>query len=436
MKKLSREEFIEKANKIHEGKYDYSKVEYSDSQTKVCIICPTHGEFFQKPNDHLQGKGCKKCSKNDKLTTEVFVEKARLIHGDKYDYSKVEYKAANEKVIIECPIHGVFEQTPYNHTNRGQGCPYCAGKGGIQTHILKAIKVHGGKYDYSEANGTDKDGKIKIICPTHGPFYQKMTSHLSGCGCPSCNPNKKKTEDEFKSAATVKYGDTYGLDKVCYVNSKTKVTITCKKHGDFKITPNSFLNGRGCPLCGRERTTKASTYSFDTFTEKANSIHDGKYIYNKGSFDNRQSERDIMITCPIHGEFRQSYVKHLQGHGCPRCNDSHLERKVKTLLERKGAQFSQQQTFEWLVNKANLYLDFYLPKHNIAIECQGVQHFEPIKSFGGEESLTLIKERDEAKRRLCEAHGIKLIYFANKAYEEGIITDEQKLIEAIDTFEK
>ena len=116
-RQLAAKQFEQKAKKIHGDKYDYSLVEYINSQTKVKIICPIHGVFEQKPNGHLSGRGCSKCkpdkiSKKLSFTTEEFVKKAKEIYGDKYDYSLVDYKSAKEKVKIICSIHGVFEQTP------------------------------------------------------------------------------------------------------------------------------------------------------------------------------------------------------------------------------------------------------------------------------------------------------------------------------------
>ena len=129
-KRLTKEEFVEKARKVHGDKYDYSKVEYQDNRTKVCIICPQHGEFWQKPNDHLNGCGCKPCSLitrsiKQKMTQEEFLSRAKEIHGDKYDYSKTEYQSATKHVIITCPLHGDFWQTPNRHINAYQGCPTC-----------------------------------------------------------------------------------------------------------------------------------------------------------------------------------------------------------------------------------------------------------------------------------------------------------------------
>lgn len=123
-KRKSNDEFIREAQSIHHNKYDYSKVEYVNNKTKVCIICPEHGEFSQTPSDHLNGKGCPQCAGNVRCDKDTFIEKAKHIHNDRYDYSKVEYVNAHTKVCIICPEHGEFWQTPNNHLN-GNGCPLC-----------------------------------------------------------------------------------------------------------------------------------------------------------------------------------------------------------------------------------------------------------------------------------------------------------------------
>ena len=128
-KKKTTNQFIEEAKKIHNDKYDYSKVEYINTETKVCIICKQHGEFWQKPYKHLQGQGCIKCareldSKRKMKNKDFFIEKAQNIHNGKYDYSKVEYKGIKNKSIIICPIHGEFKQALGNHLE-GKGCPIC-----------------------------------------------------------------------------------------------------------------------------------------------------------------------------------------------------------------------------------------------------------------------------------------------------------------------
>jgi len=144
MKKSNVDEFIKKAMKKHGNKYNYSKVNYINSLTKVCIICPIHGEFWQRPDMHLSRNGCKLCSIGDRtkklsLTTDDFIKKAINVHGNRYDYSKVSYTKTEEKVKIICDKHGIFFQTPHKHLN-GHGCPKCASSKGeevIRNYLIE-----------------------------------------------------------------------------------------------------------------------------------------------------------------------------------------------------------------------------------------------------------------------------------------------------------
>lgn len=199
-KKLTTEEFVKRAREVHGDKYDYSKVKYVDIHTEVCIICPKHGEFLQKPSYHLRGNGCSKCgvvSKQKKLssTTKEFIKKAREVHGNKYNYSKVKYVNSHTNICIICPEHGEFKQTPSMHLE-GHGCPKCAGVGKLNTieFINRARDVHGDKYDYSKIEYVDANTKVRIICPKHGEFKQTPAAHLKGQGCPNCNCSKLESE--------------------------------------------------------------------------------------------------------------------------------------------------------------------------------------------------------------------------------------------------
>ena len=199
-KRLTKEEFIERSNKFHKNKYDYSKTEYVRNNDKVCIICPIHGEFWQRPSDHMRGIGCRLCYGNEKKTKEKFIENARKIYGDKYDYSKVEYDGNKKKVCIICPIHGEFWQRPNDHLS-GYGCRICANnfKKTTEQFIKDAKIVHGDKYDYSKVDYIGAHVKVCIICPIHGEFWQAPNNHLSGTNCPYCNcGNKSKMEDNIR----------------------------------------------------------------------------------------------------------------------------------------------------------------------------------------------------------------------------------------------
>lgn len=195
------EEFIEKARKVHGDKYDYSRTDYVNNATKVCIICPEHGEFFPTPNNHLRGSGCPICGllRNIHKRThskEQFVQKSNKKHGNKYDYSKVEYTNSKTKVCIICPEHGEFWQIPHDHT-QGAGCPMCnkSNKLTTETFIIRAKEKHGERYDYSKVGYINSITKIEVICPIHGSFKIAPSEHLQGQGCPICShgfPIEKK----------------------------------------------------------------------------------------------------------------------------------------------------------------------------------------------------------------------------------------------------
>ena len=322
-KKMTTEEFITLAKNVHGDKYDYSKVEYVSSDKKVCIICPKHGEFWQVPNSHLQGRGCPVCGAETRResrtkTTYDFITKAREIHGDKYDYSKVEYKGANVDVCIICPEHGEFWQRPTNHLT-GKGCPKCAGRTTLtrEDFIAKAREVHGSnKYDYSKVEYVNAKTKVCIICPEHGEFWQLPDHHLKGAECPKCH-GRGKTTEEFITELRDVHGDKYDYSKVEYVKNSVKVCVICPEHGEFFATPANLLKGRGCPKCAQLKRGATQRLSKNDFITKAREIHGDKYDYSKVKYVN--SITNVCIICPEHGEFWQRPNVHLRGAGCPKC---------------------------------------------------------------------------------------------------------------------
>ena len=195
--KKTKEDFIKQANEIHNDKYDYSKVDYIANKIKVKIICPIHGEFEQRPNDHLRTKGCNKCGiSNTKIKTtdtiEQFIEKAKKVHGDLYDYSKVKYINNRTKVEIICDKHGSFFQKPNSHIDSGYKCTNCC-KTTKQTkqQVLDIFKnIHGDEYDYSKFEYVNNLTKSTIICKKHGEFLQRPKQHRRGEGCPVCGIEK------------------------------------------------------------------------------------------------------------------------------------------------------------------------------------------------------------------------------------------------------
>jgi hypothetical protein len=349
--KYNTKTFVEKAKEIHGDKYDYSLVEYKNSQSKVLIICKAHGIFKQIPANHIRKnnpRGCPNCAKNKKLTTETFIEKAKKIHGDKYDYSLVEYGGANKKIKIICPKHGVFKQKGFLHLQK-YGCQICGNsvKLTTKTFIKKARRIHGNRYDYSLVEYKNSHLKIKIICSIHGVFEQKPNNHLSGQNCNKC--------------------------------------------GEIVRSNNIILNAK------------------ITFTKKVKKIHSDKYDYSLVKYVNNRSKIDII--CPEHGVFQQKPNSHLSGHGCPDCNISKGELKIKEILDKKNINYEFQKSFDNCKNYNNkkFKFDFYLPKQNILIEYDGKHHFEPLKYFGGLDSFKIIKEYDSIKNDYAKNNNIKLI---------------------------
>jgi hypothetical protein len=180
------ESFLKKAQLVHGDKYDYSMVSYQHSTSKVSIICPQHGAFSQAPSNHLTGNGCPKCGNSS--NAQEFIIKAQQVHSEKYSYTSCRYKNNRSIISIICPQHGPFNQSAANHL-AGRGCPACANvfRGDTEYFVQKARQQHGEKYDYSQVKYVDTRKKVLIVCPQHGQFEQSPSIHLKGAGCLSCS---------------------------------------------------------------------------------------------------------------------------------------------------------------------------------------------------------------------------------------------------------
>lgn len=322
-KRLTTEEFILKAIKIHGYLYDYGKTKYVRTNEKVIITCHEHGDFFQTPNKHLYGRGCPICGGSKQLTTDEWIAIVKRIHGDTYNYSKTNYINAKTPVTIICEAHGEFRQVPDKH-RIGQGCPTC----GIKKHkeygeklaakageefIQKAKSTHGEKYDYSKVKYSRSDKVVTIICKEHGEFYQTPDSHLVGSGCPKCI-GRNRTLDEWIQLCKRKHNNNYSYEAVTFVKMSDKVTISCPKHGEFIQKAIDHMMGKGCPTCG------ARIPSTDEWIERARTVHGNTYDYSKAVYKNTISS--VTIICYKHGEFMQRAGHHLEGRGCPSCAGS------------------------------------------------------------------------------------------------------------------
>ena len=232
-----------------------------------------------------------------------------------------------------------------------------------------------------------------------------------------------KTEIFINKAIQV-HGNKYDYSKVNYIDCNTKVCIICPEHGEFWQSPRCHLRGRGCSLCSKNK--KLTT---EEFIKRAKEIHSDKYDYSKVNYVNGYTK--VCIICPEHGEFWQEPHEHLRGGGCPICKDSKLEKEIRKFLIKNKIEFEEQKTFDWLKYKSNLFLDFYLPKYNAAIECQGRQHFDNSDDyFGGEKNISEILSRDNIKLEKCSEHGIKIYYYSKLGieYPYDVFEDKNELL--------
>ena len=248
--KSTSEEFIRKSKLIHGKRFKYDNVNYIDRNTEVMITCPVHGDFLQKPSNHLSGKGCNECGGKIKLTKQIFIEKSKLIHGERFKYDNVNYINRRTTVMITCSVHGDFPQTPNSHLS-GAGCSKCSGKIKKTTKefIEKSKLIHGNKYSYRNVNYIDSKTLVIITCCHHGDFPQIPSSHLSGKGCNKCGGKIKLTTEKFIKKAKLIHGDKYSYDNVNYIDRNTEVMITCPYHGDYLQAPDNHLSGSGCKKC-------------------------------------------------------------------------------------------------------------------------------------------------------------------------------------------
>lgn len=394
-----RDDIIAACIEVHGDKYDYSQVEekISNMKDKISIICHKlnslgveHGLFKQPLNRHLKGRNCPICvGKNVTLGSDEILARAKKIHGNNYEYVSVERDDENKAFIVAIchhrdengVEHGLFKQSYMHHVHRKQGCPICryiksaASNRRLLSKVIDlAKKVHGNKYDYS---------LIK----------------------------------------------TYENDRIPY-------PIKCIKHNHIFLQTfnNHIKNKEGCPICGMEKSALSRRYNLQKWIDLAIKKHGDKYGYDKvhETFENKDGI--VHIYCRKHKYyFKQRKANHIFGQGCPICKESKLEIEISKFLEENHIKFIRQQTFDWLVNKKNMFLDFYIPEFNVAIECQGKQHFKEGGWTTDESEYLEIEQRDKLKRALCKENNIKLIYYSNLGidYPYRVIEDKQVLLSEI-----
>lgn len=353
-------------------------------------------------------------------TTEQFISEAKKIHGNKFDYTLTNYINNRTAIKIICPIHGLFEQMPNVHIKAKSGCPKCrydysskSLRKTTKSFIEKAMKIHP-EYDYSQVEYITAKTKVKIICHKHGIFLMKPNHLLGGQGCPKCGTermanNQRISHEEFINQVKKIYPQ-YDYSKSKYIDSKTKVSVICPEHGEFKISPGDIFHGNcGCPKCGILRRVKAQTKTTEQFIKEARKIHGDRYDYSLVEYTNNKTK--VKIICPIHGLFEQSPQSHLKdGQNCPRCSISQGEEKIMIWLNNHKYSINQdyitQKRFKEL---GGLSYDFYIPSKNLLIEFNGIQHYKICKYSDSLKKLKEQRHRDWIKRKFAKDKGIRLL---------------------------
>ncbi len=342
------------------------------------------------------------------VTTEEFIRRARLTHGDRYLYDRTEYRGANIKVVITCPTHGDFLQIPREHAPRGSGCQKCGQarsrpRVGRDEFIRRAREVHGDTYDYDLVNYEGSSVPVLIGCRLHGVFAQSPENHAGSQrqGCPTCGiaratTRRRKTQQQFEDEARATHGDRYDYSLSEYRSVKQKIRIICREHGPFDQLPHDHLRGRGCSVCAGVRPRDTLR-----FVAEARAVHGDRYGYSNVQYTNANAKVDIV--CPDHGVFTQLAAVHLNGGGCGRCAGTarkSLDEFIAAATAVHGDFYDYSQT------------NYLTRQKPVAIQCPSHGEFvqRPAHHLRGVGCPACSSSRGERKvREVLEEHGLHFV---------------------------
>ena len=312
------------------------------------------------------------------MDTSSFIKKHKKKSIFEWDYSKTIYNGYLSPITLTCPVHGPVEVKTAEYALKGTGCKKCIvsnlKKKNLNYFISKAKKYHGDLYDYSMIKEDAKARDIvKIICPTHGTFEQRLSAHCSGQGCPKCKNDRTKIskfEIQKRISSTTPF---VSLVFNSYISVTDLAQFECSKHGSFTGKVNSILNNTLiCPFCGYELTAEKISKDRNLYIAEANIVHNFKYDYS--NFYPLTSKDLGPVKCPIHGDFQTSWNYHIHNKsGCPKCggqlsvNEDEIFNYIKSLLPDNEVVIGRSKP-NFLNGKE---LDIYVPNKNFAIEYNG-----------------------------------------------------------------
>lgn len=269
--------------------------------------------------------------------------------------------------------------------------------------------VHKGEYDYSLINYKNDETKIVILCKIHGKFKQSPSSHKKGSGCPLCGRKKIglsqiNSKEKFVEKVNKIHPNSFSFEKTIYQGAHKKLIVTCLKcKKDKKTSPVNLYYIEGCNCC----TKRKPKLRIQDIIIRFNKIHDEKYDYSLIKKTN-SSRSLIKIICPHHGVFKQQIDTHLyKKSGCPKCKGSRGESRILRILNDKNIKYYYQYRVK--INNSYHYFDFYIPENNLIIEFNGIQHYNSIGFFGGDNALNIIQKRDKIKQKYCLDNKIEML---------------------------
>ena len=349
-KNLGEVEILKRLRKVHGNKYEFEIPANVRTNIKIKFFCKLHGQSEALVSQLLAGNGCKNCgrvaaSTKRALTTKQWVAKAKIIHGDKYDYSKTKYINSKTKVTVTCSRHGDFEINPSNHIQPTlrRGCKGCSGgkilnfdnstKKLSQNEFLKRVKGATTKnLDFSKSIYNGQRETVKVICKIHGEFEAWPHNLFAGQSCPSCasiETGKKHRVDPIVITERLNshFGSKYEIDQNSIKMVTKKIKLKCEKHGWFDGLLSNLLQSSGCPICTSQRVAKIrnkkNTLTKGQIIKRFKLVHGDRYDYS--SIEPNGTISVVKIKCEKHGVFEQKVSTHFSGKGCPDCG---LEQKA------------------------------------------------------------------------------------------------------------
>jgi hypothetical protein len=329
------------------------------------------------------------------MTKQEFLDRARDKHGYKYEYLNLSDKILSSDNIQMGYKGEVYTQKVVKHILLGRCPEKNTPSKTTEGFIVEAKEVWGDKYDYSLVDYKGSLKKVKIIYKGV-VFEQLAVSHIQGQAC-----ERMLNQENFLLKASEKHGDRYDYSLVKFKHGNSAVLIG---HNGIYYTQKPYHHLSGARPENLKLAVRKTT---KTFISEAQKVHDFKYGYDKTEYV--KSQIKVIITCPIHGDFTQTPLSHIQGYGCTHCGESQGEKAIAKFLDKNDISYYRQHKFNDCKNVFELPFDFYIPSIRTTIKFDGKQHFQPMEFFGGLEAYNKLITNDKIKNDYCEDNYIDLV---------------------------